>query len=836
MCVEQVRFGNRLEEIEKMKKKIMAVMLSLVLVLGMIPISNVLAQTKGAKFTVEASKTTANPGDEITFSIYVEDAIPFTGIEIVLGETEGLTYVANSGKIVSGLKEQMGFAEASFTEVSKKVLFGNDLPYTLNGKLKLAEFKCTVDDSASGNYTMGISVEDFTDEEFESHDCEVVSASVQVVIPVTGVSLDKETLTVAQFDDVIPLVATVTPANATNKELKWKSSDDTIVEVTNDGVVTGMKKGTATVTVETVDGNFKDTCVVTVNCTHNVGHSVPAEESTCLKQGHGAYDVCDDCGEITSGSDALLPLGDHKGGTATCKELAICEVCHQPHGNYAKHQLTKHKAVDADHKQPGNIEYYTCDVCEKYFSDGNGTTEIQQKDTVLSQIPHSHATTWSKDTTHHWKECPCGDKAEYGTHVYDNTCDTTCNICGAIRTIEHNYSTIWSKDASEHWHECTICHDKADKGTHGYDNACDTTCNTCGATRTIQHNYSTTWSKDANGHWYECTVCHVRKDEGNHGYDNACDTTCNTCGATRTIQHNYSTTWSVDNNGHWHECTVCHVRKDEGNHSGGTAKCNAKAVCTTCQNEYGSFGGHKLIEKIESQYLKSAATCKDKAVYYKSCEYCKEKDATTFETGSKNVDNHVGGTEVRDAVEMECDKNGYTGDTYCLGCGEKVQTGTDVLAKHNLSKVNAKDATHDANGNIAYFDCAKCDKFFKDEQAAEEVALKDTVILKGEHAYDATLKSDKDNHWKECSCGDKIEVKAHEFGEFKVTKEANATEKGSKEKECSVCGYKIVEEIPATGKLSSPQTADGMNWMIWMVLALVSIGSVSIVCVNKKRR
>ena len=736
MCVGQVRFGNRLEEIEKMKKKIMAVMLSLVLVLGMIPISNVLAQTKGAKFTVEASKTTANPGDEITFSIYVEDAIPFTGIEIVLGETEGLTYVANSGKIVSGLKEQMGFAEASFTELSKKVLFGNDLPYTLNGKLKLAEFKCTVDDSASGNYTMGISVEDFTDEEFESHDCDVISASVQVVIPVTGVSLDKETLTVAQFEDVIPLVATVTPANATNKELKWKSSDDTIVEVTNDGVVTGMKKGTATVTVETVDGNFKETCVVTVNCTHNVGHSVPAEESTCLKQGHGAYDVCDDCGEITLGSDALLPLGDHKGGTATCKELAICEVCHQPHGNYAKHQLTKHKAVDADHKQPGNIEYYTCDVCEKYFSDGNGTTEIQQKDTVLSQIPHSHATTWSKDTTHHWKECPCGDKAEYGTHVYDNTCDTTCN----------------------------------------------------------------------------------------------------TCGATRTIQHNYSTTWSVDTNGHWHECTVCHVRKDEGVHSGGTAKCNAKAVCATCQKEYGSLGGHKLIEKIESQYLKSAATCKDKAVYYKSCEYCQEKDVTTFETGSKNADNHVGGTEVRDAVEMECDKNGYSGDTYCLGCGEKVQTGTDILAKHILSKVNAKDATHDANGNIAYYDCTKCDKFFKDDKAGEEVALKDTVILKGEHEYGTTLKSDKDNHWKECSCGNKIEVKAHEFGEFKVTKEATATEKGSKEKECSVCGYKFVEEIAATGKPASPQTGDSANWMIWVLFAIVSFGTVAVTYVSKKRR
>ena len=185
---------------------------------------------------------------------------------------------------------------------------------------------------------------------------------------------------------------------------------------------------------------------------------------------------------------------------------------------------------------------------------------------------------------------------------------------------------------------------------------------------------------------------------------------------------------------------------------------------------------------------------------------------------------------------MECDKNGYTGDTYCLGCGEKVQTGTDILAKHILSKVNAKDATHDANGNIAYYDCTKCDKFFKDDKAAEEVALKDTVILKGEHAYDATLKSDNDNHWKECSCGDKIDVKAHEFGEFKVTKEATATEKGSKEIECSVCGYKFVEEIAATGKPATPQTGDSANWMIWILFAIVSFGTVAVTYVSKKRR
>ena len=206
-------------------------------------------------------------------------------------------------------------------------------------------------------------------------------------------------------------------------------------------------------------------------------------------------------------------------------------------------------------------------------------------------------------------------------HVYDNKCDTTCNICGATRTITHQYKTVWSKDGAQHWHECSICGSKKDienhtydnacdtacnvcgyirsVGPHVYDNDCDTTCNICGATRTITHQYKTVWSNDGTQHWHECSVCGDKIDIENHIYDNACDTTCNICGyirsvgphvydndcdttcnicgATRTITHQYKTVWSNDGTQHWHECSVCSAKIDIGNHN-----FDKDGVCNTC--------------------------------------------------------------------------------------------------------------------------------------------------------------------------------------------------------------------------------------------------------------
>lgn len=82
---------------------------------------------------------------------------------------------------------------------------------------------------------------------------------------VTGVTLDQAgpvTITTP-----VQLVATVAPANAINTAVTWASSDDLVVTVDDDGLVTAVGPGTATVTVTTVQGSFTDTCVFEVEDT-----------------------------------------------------------------------------------------------------------------------------------------------------------------------------------------------------------------------------------------------------------------------------------------------------------------------------------------------------------------------------------------------------------------------------------------------------------------------------------------------------------------------------------------------------------------------------------------
>ena len=84
------------------------------------------------------------------------------------------------------------------------------------------------------------------------------------------------------------------------------------------------------------------------------------------------------------------------------------------------------------------------------------------------------------------------DKA---AHVYTDDADTTCDTCGYERTVtppahEHRYGD-WSRDGTSHWHECTdaACPNQSesikDTGTHIYDDDADTTCNICGYVRTV---------------------------------------------------------------------------------------------------------------------------------------------------------------------------------------------------------------------------------------------------------------------------------------------------------------------------------------------------------------
>ncbi len=98
---------------------------------------------------------------------------------------------------------------------------------------------------------------------------------VEASIPVTGVSLNKDTLSLA-VNTSETLIATILPSNATNKNVTWTSSSPIVISVSSTGEVTAIEVGQVTITVTTEDGSFTDTCVVTatpksVNTNENGG-------------------------------------------------------------------------------------------------------------------------------------------------------------------------------------------------------------------------------------------------------------------------------------------------------------------------------------------------------------------------------------------------------------------------------------------------------------------------------------------------------------------------------------------------------------------------------------
>ena len=90
-------------------------------------------------------------------------------------------------------------------------------------------------------------------------------------VSVTGVTLNKTTLKLGKGTSET-LTATIAPTNATNKKVTWTSSDPAVATVDASGKVTGVAKGTATITVTTEDGGYTATCAVEVADIKNGNH------------------------------------------------------------------------------------------------------------------------------------------------------------------------------------------------------------------------------------------------------------------------------------------------------------------------------------------------------------------------------------------------------------------------------------------------------------------------------------------------------------------------------------------------------------------------------------
>ena len=194
----------------------------------------------------------------------------------------------------------------------------------------------------------------------------------------------------------------------------------------------------------------------------------------------------------------------------------------------------------------------------------------------------------------------------------------------------------------------------------------------------------------------------------------------------------------------------------QNEHSGGKADCHTRAICTVCGESYGEFDAANHTGGTEVRGAK-AATCT--ADGYTGDTYCKGcgvklESGTVIKaaghTGGKadchtkavcavcgesygefDAANHTGGTEVRGAKAATCTADGYTGDTYCKGCGAKLESGAVLPQRHPmLTKVEEQAATAEQTGTKAHWHCATCNGDFADAAGTQKLTAAELTIPK----------------------------------------------------------------------------------------------------------
>ena len=433
----------------------------------------------------------------------------------------------------------------------------------------------------------------------------------------------------------------------------------------------------------------------------------------------------------TVGCGNIIDKAHHSGGEATCVNKAICEVCKIEYGDV---DATNHK-----HTEVRGAKDATC--CEKGYTGDTYCTDCNALISSGAEIPATGNHTdvdgkWESDGENHWHTCYFGTKFDVTAHTGgEATCvnKAICEVCkieyGDVDATNHKNTEIrgatdptcceagytgdkwctdcntkiesgseisstgnhtdvdgkWESDGTNHWHTCYFG-TKFDITAH---NGGEATCKSPAECSECGHSYG---PLDANNHKGTTYLKNQKEatcfEEGYTG-----DTYCSDCNekiadgqSIAKNAHNPASVWTTNEHDHWKECQTvgCGNVIDKAAHSGGEATCVSKAVCEVCKAQYGDV------------------------------------DAT----------NHKH-TEIRDAKPATEQEKGYTGDTWCIDCNKKITTGSEIaMLEHKLTLVEAKDATVTEQGNIKYYYCENCGKYFADVAGTKEISLSETVIQK----------------------------------------------------------------------------------------------------------
>lgn len=409
---------------------------------------------------------------------------------------------------------------------------------------------------------------------------------------------------------------------------------------------------------------------------------------------------------------------DCSGGAATCTAKAICEVCKSEYGTLKAHDFTAETAEEQYLKSGSSctekaVYYKSCTVCG-LSSKGTASEATFESGSVLGH--EWGAWTQNSDGSSHTRICK-----RDANHRENGTCsggEATCTAKAKCSTCNAEYGETnpnnhagtlgeWQSDENNHWKEYSCCGAEADRGPHDWDNGQVTTqptctnagektftCNECGRKKTEQidatgHSWKQEWNSDETHHWHECANGCDAKDAYAEHADADKNHVCDTCGKTLSE--------CADDNKD-HKCDYCGKTLSE------CADDNKDHKCDYCGKVLSECADTDKDHKCD--YCgKVLSVCADDNKDHK-CDYC-----------GKTISNHTGGT-------ADCCHKAV-----CEICG-KAYGGLDPDNHTDLKHFPAQRATILREGNIEYWYCSGCGKYYKDAKATIEITQADTVIPK----------------------------------------------------------------------------------------------------------
>ena len=386
-----------------MNKRITTLFLCLVMVAAMlvsaVPVFAEPSAHPPITFTIKADKTTAKPGDTITYQVIIGPVKKLQTAEFKLVIPDELEYTGGSSP--EGLAAKMNATTAEFTSSTMKFNLGGINYYTSTGDTLLVTFTCKVKEGATAGAKPVVKVkegEEFfffadSEEKYYTINYDPNGAAVTVAAapkPATGITLNKSALTLTAGSSDTSLTANVTPSDSTDT-VAWSTNKPDVATVESaTGKVTAVAPGEAIITAKA--GTKTATCTVTVTCAHSDLRPVAEKASNCTEKGWDAYKKCSLCGKLFDMNGNLISEipyralnNDHDFNTSEWGYKGA-----DGHAHTCSRNAEHHDAVQAhtpDHEGGATYDYAVkCSVCnyviEPQLEAGNIRIEVPFKLTV----------------------------------------------------------------------------------------------------------------------------------------------------------------------------------------------------------------------------------------------------------------------------------------------------------------------------------------------------------------------------------------------------------------------------------------------------------------------